>query len=218
MLNMTYFTFPLFFILLWLVVFCSFCVAYGLCYCAGIKTKNKTEPVLSTTKQIQETHNFKINLTLLILWSWKIVPGCKLKHFTVLSTVQKYDKSPKTSFSVSAVLASLNLVLWIPNLHPCDSGAGWGDEWLKPPTPPPPIFILLYGGNTISSDRHWLCVEFPLIGVWMQSQPSVKDKQVRKLNNPTIILFKWNIYAPILKLPADKVLCGSCMWWYMCYS
>lgn len=138
MLNMTYFTFPLFFILLWLVVFCSFCVAYGLCYCVGIKTKNKTEPVLSTTKQIQETQNFKINLTLLILWSWKIVPGCKLKHFTVLSTVQKYDKSPKTSFSVSAVLASLNLVLWIPNLHPCDSGAGW---WMiEAPHPSTPNF------------------------------------------------------------------------------
>lgn len=65
MLNMTYLTFPL---------FCHFAlVGCVLQFLRGLwplllhwhkkKQKNKTEPVLSTTKQIQETHNFKINHT-----------------------------------------------------------------------------------------------------------------------------------------------------------
>lgn len=47
----------------------------------------------------------------------------------------------KTPSYISALLASLNLVLWILNLHPCDTGAGRGDEWLKPP---PSIFSFFY--------------------------------------------------------------------------
>lgn len=169
-------------------MFFSFCFTSGLHFCYGLTRKK-----LSRTKT-QQTHKWKINLLLntsdlVVVEDLSPEPNYSTLQFCL--SCKKCDKSPKTSHSVSAVLASLNLVLWILNLHPCDTGAGKGDEWLK--LPQSTQFILssiACGGNTISSDRHWLCVEFPLSSVgmvWMQSQPSVEDKLGRKLNTSICI-------------------------------
>lgn len=119
---------------------------------------------------------------------------CKQKPFTLLSTVQNYDESPprrkkEKPFPVSALL-SIHEHCWFVLLFEfwfstsLKLAQAWGPFLVPPRHPRPPIFIPLYDGNTISSDRHWLRVEFFFSAmVWLRSQPSVKDKPDRKLNS-----------------------------------
>ena len=178
---------------------------------------------LSRAKQTKKiSHEWKINLTHWIWWSQKILfaePNCCISQFCLPGEKKIMTNHQKTPRSVSAVLASRNLLLWILTLPPLWH---WCSEkwWMIEAFSPPHFFSFFCVVATLSPPTDAGCVwSFPLSGAgaaWMQSQPSVRKQTRRKIEHlhqylQQSICFKWNINAPILKLPADKALCtGAC--------
>lgn len=200
-------------ILFWLllVVFCSCCTACGLHY----YDLGTTEAVLFCENKTNTSRNKSDTSDLVVRQELS-----QSQIVALYSSVYhaKSDKSPKTPTPVSAALASLNLVLCILNLHPCDSGAGRGDEWLKLS----PLFFssVFYMVATLSPLTDTGCTEFHLgrAGmVWIQTQPSVKRQTRQKIEHlhqnlqQSVCLNEIFMYGS-LKLPLDAVLSKSRMW------
>lgn len=168
------------------------------------KKKGKTELFKQRQKKNRICRSVKINLTPLILWSQRIFANRSLSHFcrrckTMTNHLRGEKRKTISRFCTFKHPWTLLIcfVLWILTLHFAKTGAGmrwWMIETpppsLSPPPPPSPIFIPLYDGNTISSDRHWLRVEFFSPGAamaWLRSQPPLwKNNQTENWTAVTI--------------------------------